>query len=74
MYAYFSSLLILIGILMEVCNSIACLLLEMLYVTNVKSHVTDDDLNQTALDNLPPEVTTDDHDLYKQAREKALQV
>jgi len=27
-----------------------------------------------AFDNLPPEVTTDDQDLYKQVREKALQV
>ena len=37
-------------------------------------HVTDEDLNHTALDNLPPEVTSDDRDLYKQVREKALQV
>jgi len=36
--------------------------------------VTDDDPSLVAIDNLPPEVTTEDHDLYKQVREKALQV
>jgi len=36
--------------------------------------VTDEDLNQTVIDNLPPEVSSEDCDLYKQVRERALQV
>ena len=37
-------------------------------------HASDDNLNIASLDNLPPGVSTDDCDLYKQVREKALQV
>jgi len=36
--------------------------------------ISDEEPHQMAFDNLPPEVTTDDQDLYKQVREKALQV
>ena len=37
-------------------------------------HVADNEPDSIALDNLPPEVTTEDCDLFKQVREKALQV
>jgi len=36
--------------------------------------ISDEEPHHAALDNLPPEVTSEDRDLYKQVREKALQV
>jgi len=37
-------------------------------------HIVDEEPYQMVLDNLPPDVTIEDCDLYKQVREKALQV
>jgi len=37
-------------------------------------YISDEEPKQMTFDNLPPEVTAEDCDLYKQVREKALQV